>query len=493
MQDHLGELTKHTAEWRILEDILTLAYWDSEVTMPPGGMERRSELLGYLSEKLATLHSADEIGVHLAALETEDQSKLSRTQQGLIRDARDVYDRARKIPPALEGELMTLATHTTVAWRAARARNEFSKFAPFLEQVLTIVRKKAELVNPAQDPYEVLLQSYDPSLTIELVDRLFAELRAGLEPLLAKIKASNVKVSERTFLETVPLETQQTFNKAIAHTLGLNEVKSRVDVSTHPMSFWMGDARITTRYGKDWWDPLGSTAHEAGHSLYEQNIDRTLPGCVANSSSLVIHEAQSRFMENHVFQSNAFTKYLAPRIAEAYNVRITADELYQTINQVKPSFIRVEADEVTYPFHVFLRYDIEKRLVRGELAVVDLPKAWNEGMHELLGVTPRTDTQGCLQDVHWCDGGFGYFPTYVLGSMFAAQIEFSMRRNVKVFDELLEVGDLERVNKWLAERIHKEGRTYSASDIVRRATGEPLQAKFLVDYLNHKYSDLYKL
>jgi len=484
MRNDVQALATLTHTWNVYEDLLNLIYWDFEVMAPARGAARHTEFFGFITQKQAESFGDPRVGEAIAAIEQRGTENLTEIERGVLREAKEVYARATRVPPTLQREIMETAGAATVVWREARKNNDFASFEPHLAKIVELTRKKAAAIDATRDPYEVILQTFDSSLTIERVDALFAEII----PQLKEIMQTHAKKTPSPELaKEIPVATQQAFNETFVQELGLDKKDSRIDVSTHPMSFWVGDSRITTRYTTTWWNALEGTAHEAGHALYELAIDRALPGSINQANTLVIHESQSRFFENHILKTQAYARYLVPKINKAYGLALTAEELFQSTHNVAPSLIRVGADEVTYPFHVFLRYELEKKLVRGELAVRDVPQEWNRMMRELLGVEPKTDTEGCLQDVHWAQASLGYFCTYVLGSVFAAQLEEQLRTVDPRFEEYLTTGQLEPIRVWLRENVQKSGRTFTSYELIERSTGKPLSAKSYMSYLKNIY------
>lgn len=348
-------------------------------------------------------------------------------------------------------------------------------------------------------PYNAMLNEFEPGLTVEKLDPLFKELREKSVELLNKIKASQSQPREDIFAQEYDVEAQKKFNQYILPLIGFDMEGGRLDETVHPFasSVNTGDVRITTRYLKDnVRSAIFGTIHEAGHGMYEQGVNPAFEGrVIRRGTSFGIHESQSRFLENMVGRSKEFWTYFYKDLQEHFPEQlqnVSLEDFYAATNRVDPSFIRVEADELTYNLHIMIRYEIEKGLFAGEYEVKDLPKVWNEKIEEYLGITPPTDTLGVLQDVHWSFGGFGYFPSYSLGNLYAAQILYTFIKEMPDFYDKIEQGDFMAIRGWLRENIHQYGKLYSPNELIVNVTGEELDAKYLVRYLEEKYSAIYQ-
>lgn len=487
MNPDVAKLSEITEAWNRYEEILGLLYWDNEVMMPSGGTDARARLLSFVSVEHHEAIVDPAIGALLRTLEEE---KLEGQEQAIFTKTKFAYDRARKVPAALVHELAETETKAVFAWRDAKEKSDFSVFAPHLRKIIELHKRVAAAIDPGRDPYQVMLEGYDQSLQVDNVRVELEKVKAAIVPLVRAI-GEKKQLDSSVLDQKMPLEKQVELNKLVAETLGFDFTVGRLDISTHPFSVYDGDLRITTRYRDDFWHGAGSTAHEVGHALYEHGIDRSLPAPLNKSASLVVHESQSRLWENHVVKSRNWLGWLAPKLRD-FGIAITGEEFYTAVNRVERSFIRVDADEVTYPLHIILRFTIEQEIVRGQLDVDDIPSRWNALMQELVGVTPPNDGLGCLQDIHW-SSGFAYFPTYALGSMLAAQLFAAARKDVPSMDELLAKGETAPLLQWLREHVHKHGDELTTEELVLNATGKPFAADDYIEYLKAKYKELYAL
>lgn len=481
-------------------DMLSLAGWDQQVMAPPKGKSYFSKVRGTLSTELFRLATSDQIGELLNALSRpEVQQQLDAATKAAVRERKRSYDKDKKIPEKLHKDFTIHTANARTVWEEARKENHFEKFRPTLERTVELVRQYSELYGYEKHPYDALLDDYEPGLTVEQLDRIFGTLRERTVQLLERIRHSPQQ-PRHAFEGAFDVSQQEKFNLHIIPLLGYDLDAGRLDVTAHPFAITMnvGDVRITTRYSEN--DPKGSlfaTIHETGHAIYEQGVNAEYEGSVISSGvSLGIHESQSRFLENMVGRSEAFWeryfgdyKSFFPGKFENLSVR----DFYRSVNIVAPTFIRVEADEVTYNLHIMIRYELEKGLVAGELEVKDLPRLWNEKMREYLGVEPPNDTLGVLQDVHWAYGAFGYFPTYTLGNLYSAQIRKTILKQFPDFYDIIRRGQFSVIREWLRENIHQHGSVYTPSELIERVTGEPLNPDYLVEYFEEKYSDVYGL
>jgi carboxypeptidase Taq len=481
-------------------DMLSLAGWDQQVKAPPKGKAYFSKVRGTLSTELFRLGTSDKLERLLNALsKPEAQQQLDEPTKAVVREHKREFDKNKKIPEALHKEFTIHTANARTVWEEARKENNFEKFRPTLERTVELIREYAELYGYEKHPYDALLDKYEPGLTVEQLDGIFGTLREKTVQLLARIRSSSDHPRD-VFEGTFDVGQQEKFNLYLLPLLGYDLEAGRLDVTAHPFACTInvGDVRITTRYFDN--DPKSSlfaTIHEAGHAIYEQGVNPDYEGSVISGGiSLGIHESQSRFLENMVGRSEAFWqrylddyKHFFPGKFEDVSLR----DFYRSVNIVSPSFIRVEADEVTYNLHIMLRYELEKGLVAGTLEVKDLPKLWNEKMREYLGIEPPTEAVGVLQDVHWSYGVFGYFPTYSLGNLYSAQIRNTILKQFPDFYDRVRRGDFGTIREWLREQIHQHGSVYLPSDLIKRVTGEELNPDYLMQYLEEKYSDVYSL
>ncbi|MBL9212624.1 MAG: carboxypeptidase M32 [Opitutaceae bacterium] len=494
-----SELVQRIQRARTLGSVSDLLGWDEQVNLPPGAAEQRAAQLAVMAEVQHAADSDARIGALLAELEA-NPAALNGDQAAVVRQARKDYDRATRLPPEFVREKAAQGSRGYHAWARARAADDFASYVPVLEKNLELARREAAYLGRGDAPYDYMLDEHDPGLTAAVVDRLFSELKRDLVPLVREITQSpRAEVARRTAarLTGFPAAGQRDFLREVTERIGFDYQRGRIDVSLHPFCSGSGsDVRMTTRYREDQpLDALFGSIHETGHGLYEQGLPAAHLGTALGiHAGMAMHESQSRLWENQVARSRAFWRCFEPRFRELFPAQtavVNSDELHLAINAVEPTLIRVEADEVTYNLHIVLRFELEKRLFAGELAVRDLPAAWRTAARELLGLEPANDREGVLQDVHWSGGGFGYFPSYCLGNMIAAQLWARVQVLRPGLEDDFARGDFTWLLGWLREHIHSQGRRYPALELVRRVTGEDLSPRHLVAYLRKRYGGLY--
>ena len=465
LRDRLGALAD-------LEGLAHLAAWDQRTMMPPDGGPGRARQLATIERLGHELGVADEVGEWLDELEA-DLDGLGDVDRDIVRLARRDFDRVRRVPAALAAELAQAGAEGQDVWEAARAAGDFAAFAPALRRNVALARDLAScFADVAPDPYDALLADFDFGLTGARVEEVFAVLAERLPPLAAEA-ASGPPPSP---LE-VPVEAQRVAVEQALARAGLEPGGWRVDVSAHPFTAWVGsgDIRLTTRYDDGRLESVLAALHEFGHGLYERQIPPELQRTnLAQGTSMSAHESQSKLWENHVARHPAFVRgVLAGGLAEG-GFEIGPEDLHAALTAVHPSLIRVSADPLTYPLHIVLRFELERALVGGTLDVADLPAAWNDGMRRLLGVDVPDDASGVLQDVHWAAGAFGYFPSYALGCLIAAQLWERLEADLGPQDDALLAGDTAAIRGWLAEHVHRHGRRLDTEPLVEQATGRGL-------------------
>jgi carboxypeptidase Taq len=501
--DELAELRAAAAELYDLGRDVELLGWDQETMMPARGVGWRgfqqSTLSGILHERL----TAPALGERLASLSeaaADDRAPLSDADRGLIRDLKRARDREVKLPVRLVKELAEATTTAVATWQRARAESSWAAFQPDLARVIDLKREVAEAVGYAAEPYDALLDEYEPGATAASLGEMFGRLRADTVALLDRIRDSG-RTIDRSILERgFPIDRQWQFGETVLGWMGFDFEAGRQDKSTHPFcaSFGPGDVRLTTRLSEgDLAQALFGSMHEGGHGLYEQGIGEAVQRTpIGQGTSLGVHESQSRLWENCVGRSRPFWQFALPKLAELFPDQLAGvevEQFWRAVNRVEPSLIRVEADEVTYNLHILLRFEIERRLFSREVDVADLPALWNETMVSTLGIRPPDDREGVLQDIHWGFGLVGYFPTYTLGNLYAAQLWAAIGRELPERDAMLARGELGPILAWLRERIHRHGGTYLPADLIERATGERPNPRYLTDYLTAKYGQVYGL
>lgn len=481
----------------VLGTVSGLLGWDEQVNLPADSADQRGEQLALLAELQHAAASDADLGAVLQRLRAEPAlSSLPPDQQVVVRRASEDYARVTRLPSAFVSEKARLSSQAYHAWAEAKAKNDFAAYAPYLEKHLVLARREAELQGWGDNPYDYAIEKHDPGMTAASVARLFAELKVGLVPLVRAIDASPVKARTEV-LKGFPVADQLAFLKEVTERIGFNYRRGRIDVSLHPFCEGAGaDIRMTTRFDVDNpLDSLFSSIHETGHGLYEQGLPLEHQGTpLGQNAGMGVHESQSRLWENQVARSRAFWRFFEPRLRERFPqplAGVSSDELYLAINAVEPTLIRVDSDEVHYNLHILLRFEIEQRLFRGDLRVTELPEAWNALSQELLGLTPPSDAQGVLQDVHWSGGAFGYFPSYCLGNMMAAQLWYAVRGEQPALDAAFASGDFSPLLGWLRARVHEQGRRHDLLPLVERVTGNALSPQPLLRYLRERYGPLY--
>lgn len=473
--------------------------WDLETYMPEKGSSLRAKQLATLAKISHNMMTSPEMEDHLRNLRQPGVvDKLDTMSQALVREVGRSFDKNKKIPLELLQEMVETTAEAHKTWVEARANKNFKQFEPVLRKIVSLNQRMAEAQGYEDSPYDALLDEYEPGLTVKQLDPLFAKLKAEIVPLLKAIQNSGY-TPETGFLHEgfFPTDKQMEFSRMVLRDMGFDFEAGRLDLAPHPFSSGVGslDVRLTTRVDeRDVFSALSSSMHEGGHGMYEQGVNPALNRTpLAEGTSLGIHESQSRMWENQVGRSKAFWQHYFPKLREAFpDLKNTdADKFYHGINRVRPSFIRVESDEVTYNLHILLRYEIEKALIEGSMKVDEVPEAWAAKTREYLGITPANDAEGALQDIHWSHGSFGYFPTYTLGNLYSAQFFHTAKKQNPELESQIAQGNLQVLKTWLNKEIHHVGKMESAETIVQRVTGEPLNASYFVDYLWQKYGDIF--
>jgi carboxypeptidase Taq len=490
------QLIGHVRDLRILESCGSVLGWDERTYMPRHGSVHRGEQMALLARLTHDMLTAPQIGELLAQVQVAPDS----IEASNVREIQRAYDRAVKLPRELVEELARVTTQAQQVWQDARRDNDFEAFQPWLERIVKLKRQEAQAIGYEGVPYDALLDEYEPGATTAEVTRVFAELRAALVPLVAAVLESGKEPKAELLEREYPVERQAIFGQAAAAAIGFDFRAGRLDITTHPFcsTSGPGDVRLTTRYNpRHFTEGFFGILHEAGHGIYEQGLPAEHFGTPCGSAaSLGIHESQSRLWENLVGRSPVFWEHFLPRARQVFFDAlqdVTADDWLLAINDVRPSFIRIEADEATYNLHIILRFELEQALVSGDLHPGEVPGAWDEKFRQLLGLTPPSAAKGCLQDIHWSFGGIGYFPTYTLGNLYAAQFMEQARADLPDLDDDIRRGEFVPLKGWLNEKIHRHGQRWRACDLCRRVTGRELSPGPLVKYLHGKYAALYGL
>ncbi|HZT79295.1 MAG TPA: carboxypeptidase M32, partial [Gemmataceae bacterium] len=494
-----AELLRRVKEAHVLASCASLLAWDERTCMPRHGSPYRGEQMALLARLAHDMLTAPQVGELLAEVE---RSPLTRDpdspEAANVREIRRAYDRATRLPKELVEELARVTTQAQQVWQDARQANDFAAFRPWLEKVIALKRQEAQAVGRTGSPYDALLDEYEPGATSAEIAAVFADLRRELVPLVAAIQASGRRPRHDLLERDYPVDRQQAFGRAAAAAIGFDFEGGRLDTTTHPFCSGIGpgDCRIATRWNpRHFSEAFFGILHEAGHGLYEQGLDPDHYGTPLGSPcSLGIHESQSRLWENQVGRGRPFWEHFFPKARQTFPEAlgdVALDDFLFAINDVRPSFIRVEADEATYNLHIILRFELEQALVSGDLKPADVPGAWDEKFRQLFGLEVPDDARGCLQDIHWSGGGVGYFPTYTLGNLYAAQLMEAARHDLGDLDADFRRGEFGRLKGWLNEKVHRPGRRWPAPELGRRVTGRPLSHRPFVAYLRGKFAPLY--
>lgn len=498
--ERINKLLRYLQEITDLEALQALVEWDQQTGMPDGAREVRSHQAATLQGLIHERWTSPHLGELLNKLEdVVQQASFTDADRGLVRQARRTYDHSTKLPRQLVEEMERARVIGHQAWKHARAHNDFASYAPYLERMVRFQREVADLYGYQENRYDALLDIYEPSLTTSTVEQLFAPIRDVSISLLQHIQASGKKIDTSFLQGNFAQAQQQLLVEKLLTRIGYDFSCGKIALSAHPFTTSIGapqDVRLTVRYSDLLPMSIMAALHEGGHALYEQgNASTLLRTPLAGGISMGIHESQSRLWENAIGRSEAFWRGQYALVQETFPLpfqQISVTDFTHALNHVEASLIRVEADEVTYNLHIIIRFELEKALINGEIAVESLPRLWNEKYRAYLGIEPDSDTNGVLQDVHWTFA-FGYFPTYTLGNLYAAQIYRSLRKSFPDFDQRLATGETAFILEWLRERIYRFGAIYQPKGLIQQITGEAANPQYLVQYLTQKFSRLYEL
>ncbi len=500
-----GKLLKKTKDITLLGSVESIIRWDMDTKMPPRAVHLRSQQLGLLSQIEHRMITSPEIGTLLSKIEkSESYHALDDLQKRNVHLVRKYYDENTKLPEELVVETAKQRAIAVDVWKKAKATKNFAVFEPELTKLLELRKKAANIlmqVKNTQTPYDALIDIFERRMTAEAITKTFSKLREGLISIL-KMCSNAPRQPDTTFLNRkVPVNTQRKISSELAKFIGYDvespKAGGRIDETEHPFtSGYYDDIRITTHYYENnMSSSMFSILHEIGHALYGQNLKREwMFQPVGSSCSHGFSESQSRFIENIVGRSHSFWKHFYPRLRKLTGntfADISLNDFVWAINEVKPSKIRVEADEVTYCLHVIVRFEIERELIGGKIEVSDLPEIWNRKYKEYLGVDVQNDSEGVMQDIHWASGYFGYFPTYALGNIYSGQILGKMENALPDWKSQLAEGNCQNVKKWLAENVQSHGNLYDPPELIKKIVGRELDVKPYLDYLYKKYSQLY--
>lgn len=495
------ELIRRSREEALLASCAALLGWDELTYMPRGGVEHRGRQMAYLAGLQHAKATDPLIGELLGNVEGSSLVRDPLTPEAVnVREIRRVYERAIRLPRTLVEEIARITSLAQQEWAVARERDDYAHFRPWLDQIVALKRSEAEAIGFQTVAYDTLLDEYEPGARSQEIAQLFAALRNDLVPLVAAIAETGRQPDATILQRAFPLARQRIFGEAVAAALGFDFERGRLDTTVHPFftTIGPGDYRITTRFGVHTFnDGFFGVLHELGHAFYEQGLDPEHHGTpMGEAVSLGMHESQARLWENTVGRNPAFWHHFFPIAKQIFHdtlYDVNEDHFAFAVNHVRPSLNRVQADEATYNLHILVRFELEQKLLTGELPTADVPFAWNEAYRHYLGITPPNDAEGCLQDGHWGAGLIGYFPTYTLGNLYAAQLFAKAREECGDFNAPFARGDFSGLLDWLRAKVYRQGHRYSSAGLIEHVTGSRPDHRPLVQLLRHKYGELYGL
>jgi len=496
----LNQLREQMVEVADLQAVSALLDWDHQTYMPSGAVEARAQQMATIDRLAHQKLTCDYIGELLQTAQSEVEAMDPDSDEArLVKVTQRDYDRQRRVPSRWVSEFSQATALAHQIWQEARATSDFSKFEPSLEKIVGLRQEYASFFEPYESIYDPLFEAFEPGMKTAQIRAVFAELRPALVDLVQRIAERADRVDDSFLHGEFEDAPQWEFGLEVLQRMGYDFRRGRQDRSAHPFttSFSNDDVRITTRVeGELLSSGLFSSIHEGGHALYEQGVDRKLQRSpLAGGASLGLHESQSRLWENLVGRSRPFWKFFFPRLKERFPQlsKVSLEDFYRAVNRVRPSLIRVDADEVTYNLHIMVRFELEQGLLEGRVRVKDLPLAWNQKMDEYLGIVPPNDAQGILQDVHWSGGAIGYFPTYTLGNLISVEFYQRALQDCPQIWEEMEQGRFDSLLDWLRQHVHVFGRKFEPLELLRRATGQELSAQPFLSYLQEKYTEIYQL
>lgn len=498
MNQTYEKLQKYMEKGMALMHAMELFGWDAETLAPEKSLEKTAKIIGILSsEYFSTVVNPE---VKELIKELNDSNDLTEVQRAVVEKMAENVRELEVIPPDEYQAYSELTSRSTAIWAKAKKENDFASFCPVLKEIITYQKKFAGyMAKDGQRKYDALLEQYEKGFGMEQLDDFFGKLKEEIVPLLRKVSEKNETIDKSMIFQEYEVEKQKKFGSFLAEYIGFDKEKGTIAESAHPFTigFHNADVRITNHFLSDNLESaIFSVIHEGGHGIYEMGVgDEVTQTCVGGGASCGMHESQSRLFENIIGRSREFWKPIYGKLQEMYPEQlgqVNLEEFYHAINKAQASLIRTEADELTYCLHIMVRYEAEKKIMEEDYPVEELPKLWNELYQEYLGVVPETDTEGILQDIHWSQGSFGYFPSYALGNAFASQIYHQMNKDLDMKD-LLEKGDFEAINGYLREHIHQYGASRSTKRILEDLTGETFNPEYYITYLKDKYKEIYQL
>ena len=499
MSKTLDELKQYLEKMNRYNHVVTLLYWDMKTGAPKMGFEDHIDAVTYFSTEQFQMATSEELSGLLDRLaEPEEFEQLDDKWKFIVTRMKRDLDRDKRIPKDVYERFVKAQAESGNAWEEAKNASDYSVFAPHLKNMIEMTKEIAGYTDPEKEIYDALLNQYEEGMDSATIDRIFGELKKELIPLVRKILASE-QPDDSKFKGKFDLDAQKKVQKMLLDYIGFSWEKGAVGETEHPftLNFSSKDVRVSNHYHEDM--PLSamfSAIHEGGHAIFEQNVNPDYDGTVAGSCCYMgIHESQSRFYENILARNKNFWIPIYEKLGELLPQfqEITLDEFYHEINHVRNSFIRTEADEVTYCFHIIIRYEMEKAIFRDHVSVEELPSLWNQKMQEYLSLTPANDAEGILQDMHWSDGSFGYFPTYLLGSIYDGMYLEKIEEELGSIDTILKEGRIGEITKWLNEKIHQYGSTRIPKEVLKQVCGKEVTAEPLIRYFKEKYTEIYQL
>ncbi len=482
----------------ILKQVRSILEWDFETYIPPKGVSQRSKEVALLASLIHKRLTNPKIGKFLEITKETLKSFDKIELRNITLISRD-YARAKSVPEVLVNKLAMQEILTTNAWKEAKKKNDFLTFKKEFDKLLELVKERARCLNPNNDPFDTLLDEFEPGFNSEILSGIFDQVKAGVVPLIQACSNSSIKPDDSLIMRHCPINIQKKLSDDVVELVKYDLERGRIDQTEHPFSTgFYDDVRITTHYfDKNFASAFYSDLHEAGHGIYEQNLSRKYKyQPIGTASSDGMHESQSRFIENYIGRSREFWEYYLPRFKELTNnifSDITLDDLYLAINKVKPSKIRVDADEVTYSLHVIIRFEIERDLLTGRITTDQLPEIWNQKYKDYLGIDIENDSEGVLQDIHWACGEFATFPSYILGNIFGAQMLNKISLDIPNYKDFIRKGELKPIIGWLNKEIHEPSNLFDPLELIKQATGEEMNPDYFISYLTEKYSEIYRL
>lgn len=499
MSNTLQEFKDYLNEIQQYFHVNTLLYWDMRTTAPNAGLASNGEAIAYFSTKEFAMRTADKLGEMLDTLSSPVEfEKLDDTMKFVVTKMKKDYDREKRIPAHFYEEYVRAQNASENTWEIAKNTSDYPLFAPHLEKIIELTKQMTAYTDPGKEVYDALLNTYEEGMNSQAIDGLFEEMKAELIPLVKKITAAK-QPDDSKFKGFYDINAQKKVQDILLDYIGFSFESGAVGETEHPftLNFNSKDVRVTNHYYEhDAISAIFSAIHEGGHGIFEQNVNPDFDGTVAGSCChMGIHESQSRFYENILGRNINFWVPIYPKIQEELPVlkNVSLEEFYREINHVRNSYIRVDADELTYCFHIILRYEMEKEIFRNNVPVSELPALWNKKMEEYLGITPSNDAEGILQDTHWSDGSFGYFPSYLLGTIYDGMFLAAMEAELGDVNVILREGRIKEITKWLNEKIHQYGSTRTPKEVIEAVCGKEVSAKPIVEFFKKKYEKIYNL